>query len=70
MARRAIRKTDIGTIILHWSLVALLAMTASTGLRIAIDSPYDMVWLQRLDFILPQANVWTLHIPAEQPPRR
>lgn len=64
MARRAIRKTDLGTIILHWSLVVLLLIAVTTGLRIAIGAPYDMLWLRRFDFLLPQSTVWTWHIPA------
>jgi cytochrome b subunit of formate dehydrogenase len=64
MSRLAVRKTDFGTILLHWALVGLLLISIATGLRIAIDSPYDMAWLHRLDPILPAANVWTWHIPA------
>jgi len=64
MSRRAIRKTDIGTIILHWTLVVLLFVAVTTGLRIAIDSPHDMTWLQIFDFVLPQDIVWTAHIPV------
>ncbi|WP_088343764.1 MULTISPECIES: ethylbenzene dehydrogenase-related protein [Rhodomicrobium] len=64
MARRAIRKTDLGTILLHWTLVGLLLVAVTTGLRIAIGSPYDMTWLQAFDLILPQSAVWTWHIPA------
>ncbi len=64
MTRRAIRKTDFGTIILHWALVILLFISVVTGLRIAIGSPYDMLWLKTYDFLLPQSSVWTLHIPA------
>ncbi|MGB0085850.1 MAG: ethylbenzene dehydrogenase-related protein [Rhodomicrobiaceae bacterium] len=64
MARRAIKKTDFGTIILHWALVVLLLMAVGTGLRIAIGAPYDMLWLQSLDWLLPQSTVWTLHIPT------
>ncbi len=64
MARRAVRKTDIGTIILHWTLVILLVIAVATGLRIAINSPHDLVWLHQFDWLLPQSVVWTLHIPA------
>ena len=64
MARQKIRKTDFGTIFLHWSLVVLLAVSVATGLRIAIGAPYDMLWLRQYDFLLPQSTVWTLHIPA------
>lgn len=64
MARRAIRKTDWGTIILHWALVVLLFIAVATGLRIAIDGPHDLAWLHSFDVILPQSIVWTAHIPA------
>jgi cytochrome b subunit of formate dehydrogenase len=64
MSRRAIRKTDFGTVLLHWTLVGLLLVTVATGLRIAIDSPHDLTWLHALDFILPQSIVWTAHIPV------
>jgi cytochrome b subunit of formate dehydrogenase len=64
MSRRAIRKTDYGTVLLHWTLVALLVVALATGLRIAIDSPYDLHWLRLLDFLLPQSIVWTAHIPV------
>src|SRR5262245_46780242 len=64
MARRAIRKTDLGTILLHWTLVALLAIATLSGLRIALDSPHDMAWLHVFDAALPQSMVWTAHIPA------
>ena len=31
---------------LHWVLVALLAVSVVTGLRIATVSPFDLEWLQ------------------------
>jgi cytochrome b subunit of formate dehydrogenase len=64
MTRHAIRKTDFGTVILHWALVILLIVSVLTGLRIAIGSPYDMLWLRKVEFLLPQSSVWTLHIPV------
>ncbi len=64
MARRAIRKTDYGTVLLHWMLVALLLVAVATGLRIAINSPHDLAWLHVFDFLLPQSVVWTAHIPV------
>ena len=64
MARMAIRKTDSGTIVLHWMLAVLMVVSVATGLRIAIGSPYDMLWLHSLDAYLPQSMVWTLHIPV------
>lgn len=64
MARRAIKKTDLGTILLHWSLAALLVVAVATGLRIALDSPHNLAWLHHWAFLLPQDIVWTAHIPA------
>jgi cytochrome b subunit of formate dehydrogenase len=57
------RKTDFGTIMLHWILVVTLSASILTGLRIAMDSP-DHAWLVALDGLLPLYSVWTLHIPA------
>jgi hypothetical protein len=57
------RKTDYGTIILHWLLVAAVAVALLTGLRIATEAP-DRGWINAIDFILPQASVWTLHMKA------
>ncbi|HLZ00545.1 MAG TPA: ethylbenzene dehydrogenase-related protein [Bradyrhizobium sp.] len=57
------RKTDYGTIILHWLLVAAVGVAFVTGLRIATEAP-DRTWINAFDFILPSANVWTSHIEA------
>jgi hypothetical protein len=57
------RKTDYGTIILHWLLVAAMCVAFLTGLRIATEGP-DRAWINAVDFILPQASVWTSHIKA------
>jgi cytochrome b subunit of formate dehydrogenase len=64
MARRAIKKTDFGTVLLHWTLVVLLVVAVATGLRIALDSPHDLRWLHALDTLLPQSFVWTAHVPV------
>jgi len=64
MGRRSNPRTDFGTVILHWTLVALLAISVVTGLRIATVSPSDMLWLQWLDDVLPRTAVWTVHMPA------
>jgi cytochrome b subunit of formate dehydrogenase len=64
MSRRPIRKTDFGTVLLHWTLVAMLVVTVGTGLRIAMDSTSELHWLRRFDAILPQDIVWTAHIPV------
>lgn len=57
------KKTDYGTVIFHWTLAACLVVAVATGLRIATASPgHD--WLHVLDFLLPQAAVWTEHLQA------
>lgn len=57
------RKTDYGTVILHWILVAALVMAFVTGLRIATETP-ERSWLNALDVILPQRSAWNLHMQA------
>lgn len=57
------RKTDYGTIILHWLMVAALGVAFFTGLRIATEAP-DRGWINVIDFLLPQVSVWTLHMKA------
>jgi hypothetical protein len=57
------RKTDYGTVFLHWILVAALGIAFATGLRIATETP-ERSWLNALDFILPQRSAWTLHMQA------
>lgn len=65
MGRSRIRdsKTDYGTIILHWALVASLVVALLSGLRIATETP-DHTWINLLDSILPRSAVWTAHMPA------
>lgn len=65
MGRSRIRdsKTDYGTIILHWALVASLVVALLSGLRIATETP-DHTWINLLDNILPRSAVWTAHMPA------
>ncbi|HZR90210.1 MAG TPA: ethylbenzene dehydrogenase-related protein [Bradyrhizobium sp.] len=57
------RKTDYGTVILHWLLVAATIAAFLSGLRIATETP-DRTWINLFDDILPRASVWTLHIKA------
>jgi hypothetical protein len=56
------RKTDYGTIILHWVLVGAFGVAFVTGLRIATEAP-DRTWINFFDAILPQ-NAWVLHMQA------
>jgi cytochrome b subunit of formate dehydrogenase len=58
-----IRKTDYGTIILHWVLVGGISVTVFTGLRMATEGP-DHLWLNMFDSFLPRTNVWVPHIWA------
>ena len=57
------KKTDYGTVILHWLLVAMVILATATGLRIASETP-DRAWINVLDLVLPKATVWTHHVDA------
>jgi Ethylbenzene dehydrogenase/Prokaryotic cytochrome b561 len=57
------KKTDYGTVILHWLLVGSLAVAMATGFRIAGEAP-DRGWINVFDLILPKAAVWTQHLQA------
>jgi len=55
--------TDLGTVILHWVLVAFFSAAAASGLRIASDDP-GLRWLSLLDAILPANGLWLTHMVA------
>ncbi|MDE5458407.1 hypothetical protein GWE18_37605 [Bradyrhizobium sp. CSA112] len=57
------RKTDYGTIILHWTFVAAFAVALVTGLRIATETP-DRTWINWFDAVLPRDSVWLAHMQA------
>jgi hypothetical protein len=57
------RKTDYGTIILHWLLVAAFGVALLTGLRIAAEAP-DRTWINLFDIVLPHTGVWSRHMQA------
>jgi hypothetical protein len=57
------RKTDYGTIVLHWLLVAAVSVAFLTGLRIASEAP-DRDWINLFDALLPRASVWVSHMQA------
>jgi hypothetical protein len=63
MRRKWKRKTDTGTVILHWLLVGTLAVSTATGLRIASDG-LSAGFVQSLADLLPAHNVWFFHIIA------
>ena len=53
MIRR--RKTDYGTVILHWLLVAAFAVAFLSGLRIATEAP-ERGWINLFDAVLPRES--------------
>jgi hypothetical protein len=57
------RKTDYGTIILHWLFVIGCGAAFLSGLRIAAAAP-DRTWINLFDLVLPQTSVWTMHMQA------
>ena len=57
------RKTDYGTIILHWLLVGAFGAAFLSGLRIATEMPGHR-WINLFDVLLPQESVWMLHMQA------
>ena len=57
------RKTDYGTVILHWLLAAGMGVAFLTGLRIATEAP-DRSWINVFDVLLPRSVAWTGHIQA------
>jgi hypothetical protein len=63
MRRRTKKKTDGGTIVLHWALVLTLILSTATGLRIAADGKGATI-ARSIQAWLPADNVWFLHIIA------
>lgn len=57
------RRTDYGTIILHWLLVAAFGIALFTGLRIAAEAA-ERSWIRLFDVVLPSASVWMPHMQA------
>jgi Ethylbenzene dehydrogenase/Prokaryotic cytochrome b561 len=57
------RKTDYGTIILHWLLVATFGIAFFSGLRIATEAP-GRSWINVFDAVLPRESVWMAHMQA------
>jgi hypothetical protein len=57
------RKTDYGTIILHWVLVGATGVALVTGLRIATETP-ERGWINCFDLVLPRDGIWMWHMQA------
>src|SRR4051794_8728032 len=56
-------RTDLGTILLHWTTAVAFIVSLFTGIRIAADAVYAPV-SHFLSPILPQGEVWTWHFLA------
>lgn len=54
-------RSDFATALLHWTIVGLFLLNLVTGLRIASDA-LDASWSSALGTILPQGEVFVLHI--------
>jgi cytochrome b subunit of formate dehydrogenase len=53
-------RSDIGTILLHWTLVVAIVTSLVTGLRLSSDA--EGAWFSKLfEPILPQGEIWTWH---------
>ena len=57
------RRTDYGTIILHWLLVIGFGVALVTGLRIAAEAP-GRGWIHLFDTVLPREGIWMAHMQA------
>jgi Ethylbenzene dehydrogenase/Prokaryotic cytochrome b561 len=57
------RKTDYGTVILHWLFIAAFGVAFVSGMRIATEAP-DRLWINLFDGVLPRDGVWTAHMQA------
>ncbi|ACL55181.1 ethylbenzene dehydrogenase-related protein [Methylobacterium nodulans] len=55
--------SDVGTVILHWSSAVAMVASLVTGLRISADA-LDAVVSRWISPVLPQGEVWTVHIFA------
>ncbi len=53
-------RSDVGTVVLHWTVAAAMVASLLTGLRISADAP-DAVISKALSPILPQGEIWTVH---------
>jgi hypothetical protein len=61
MRRKSKLRTDIGTILLHWWLVATLVISTLSGLRFAVDMP-DTGYLKAIEPFLPADQIWIIHV--------
>lgn len=59
--RRAIKRSPLPTVLMHWAMVLALALSLATGLRIAADAPESRV-AAALAPVLPQGAVLLWHL--------
>jgi len=55
------RRTDFGTVVIHWIVVILFVASFVTGIRISADAP-DATWSQALAVYTPQGEVVVWHL--------
>lgn len=51
-------RSDVGTIVLHWTLTIAILFSLATGLRLSADAETS-IFAKALDPILPQGEIWT-----------
>jgi hypothetical protein len=54
-------RSDIGTIVIHWTASIACIITLVTGLRLASDQEFSLVW-RAIARVLPQGEIWSWHI--------
>src|SRR3712207_5925093 len=54
-------RSDIGTLFIHWTASIACIVTLVTGLRLASDQEFSVVW-RAIAPILPQGEIWSWHI--------
>nr|WP_319385214.1 ethylbenzene dehydrogenase-related protein [uncultured Roseibium sp.] len=58
--KKAVVRSDLGTILLHWTLVVAIVTSLVTGLRLSADA--EGAWFSKMfEPILPQGEIWTWH---------
>lgn len=54
-------RSDIGTILLHWTTTIAMVVSLLTGLRISADAE-GSIFAKALEPILPQGEIWSVHV--------
>jgi len=58
---KAAPRTDVGTILIHWIASIACIINLVTGLRLAADQEFSVVW-RAIAPVLPQGEIWSWHI--------